>query len=184
MNRRLFLTYTQQSLSVITLSSCHPAIENENNKKEKKQVIFSDDEKKHLVTVQAHLFPKDDDGPSAKDIHAFHYLEKALLDKSNIKEGDPSFICKGVSWLKDLSMQEYKASFLTLSEKNQNQLLMTISHSEVGERWLSLLIYYIIEALLLDPIYGGNPNSIGWKWIEHQAGYPRPTQKTRYDHFE
>jgi len=39
---------------------------------------------------------------------------------------------------------------------------------------------YIFEALLVDPVYGGNPNGIGWKWLEHQPGLPRPTADKRY----
>jgi gluconate 2-dehydrogenase gamma chain len=39
---------------------------------------------------------------------------------------------------------------------------------------LSLLLYYIFEALLSDPVYGGNPGGIGWQWLEHQPGFPRP----------
>jgi len=23
-------------------------------------------------------------------------------------------------------------------------------------------------------VYGGNPDGIGWKWLEHQPGYPTP----------
>jgi gluconate 2-dehydrogenase gamma chain len=43
-----------------------------------------------------------------------------------------------------------------------------------GRAWLSLLLYYIFEALLSDPVYGGNPGEIGWRWLEHQPGFPRP----------
>ena len=39
-----------------------------------------------------------------------------------------------------------------------------------GRAWLSLLLYYIFEALLSDPVYGGNPDGIGWQWLEHQPG--------------
>jgi gluconate 2-dehydrogenase gamma chain len=45
-----------------------------------------------------------------------------------------------------------------------------------------MLLDYIMEALLTDPVYGGNPNSIGWQWLKHQPGFPRPTTplKRRY----
>jgi gluconate 2-dehydrogenase gamma chain len=28
--------------------------------------------------------------------------------------------------------------------------------------------------------YGGNPDGIGWQWLEHQAGFPLPEKGQRY----
>ena len=49
-----------------------------------------------------------------------------------------------------------------------------------GENWVSTLLFYICEALLTDPIYGGNPNGIGWAWLAHQPGFPRPSPEQSY----
>ena len=49
-----------------------------------------------------------------------------------------------------------------------------------GGRWLRELIHYILEALLSDPVYGGNPGGIGWRWLEHRPGYKRPSPQQRY----
>jgi gluconate 2-dehydrogenase gamma chain len=49
-----------------------------------------------------------------------------------------------------------------------------------GKQWISTILRYILEALLTDPIYGGNPNAIGWKWLDHQPGFPRPPANKRY----
>ena len=47
--------------------------------------------------------------------------------------------------------------------------------------WLSLLLTYLLEALLADPVYGGNPGGIGWQWLAHQPGFPTPpADKTWY----
>ena len=37
-----------------------------------------------------------------------------------------------------------------------------------------------MEALLTDPAYGGNPDGIGWRWLGHTPGYPRPSAATIY----
>jgi len=42
------------------------------------------------------------------------------------------------------------------------------------------LLTYLLEALLADPVYAGNPNGIGWKWLQHQPGFPRPTKNKKY----
>ena len=34
--------------------------------------------------------------------------------------------------------------------------------------------------MLTPPSYGGNPNGIGWQWLEHQAGFPLPPAGKRY----
>ena len=38
-----------------------------------------------------------------------------------------------------------------------------------------------VEALLADPVYGGNFDQTGWRWLSHQPGFPRPSaDKTWY----
>ena len=135
---------------------------------------FSAHEKTVLAAVQLQLFPDDGDGPSAADINALEYLDWALNDPDNIADGDREFIRKGVGWLEDLTHEREGKSFIELPQKKQQQTLEKIAASKAGENWLSLLIYYLLEALLLDPVYGGNPNGIGWQWLEHQPGFPRP----------
>ena len=34
--------------------------------------------------------------------------------------------------------------------------------------------------MLAPPIYGGNPNGIGWQWLKHKPGFPLPEQGKRY----
>jgi gluconate 2-dehydrogenase gamma chain len=34
--------------------------------------------------------------------------------------------------------------------------------------------------MLAPPAYGGNPDGIGWQWLEHQGGFPLPKVGQRY----
>jgi gluconate 2-dehydrogenase gamma chain len=34
--------------------------------------------------------------------------------------------------------------------------------------------------MLSPPAYGGNPNGIGWQWLNHQPGFPLPEKGGRY----
>ncbi len=138
-------------------------------------VKFSKQQRATLDAVQMQLFPDDGDGPSARDLNALRYLEWALDDPDNRADGDPEFIIKGIGWLEDLAQTTFGERFSGLSRTQQQRLLTQTADSEAGSNWLSLLIYYLLEALLLDPLYGGNPNQIGWKWLGHQPGFPRPT---------
>ena len=64
-------------------------------------------------------------------------------------------------------------------ENNTDKLLSIFDQCDVRG-----VMYYLAEALMLDPVYGGNPDMIGWKWLEHQAGFPRPVAGKTYRDFE
>ncbi|MFT6734807.1 MAG: gluconate 2-dehydrogenase gamma chain [Polaribacter sp.] len=199
LNRRAFLRNSSATFLVASLMACKPNIETNNTQGVDSQTLvlqegtkkspskelfeFTQDEKNNLIQVQALLFPKDDDGPSAEEINAFTYLEWALTDPDNQADGDGDFIIKGIGWLNGLSKQTQGDNFLKLSLVKQEKVLQQISQSSTGENWMSIIIYYIMEALLFDPIYGGNPDSIGWKWLEHQPGFPAPDSETLYRQF-
>lgn len=126
-----------------------------------------------LAEVQQHLLPPAQDTPGASDIHAVIYLHNTL-ENSAADGDDRAFIVNGVGWLNDLAQKRHQQSFVTLDVAQREILLRQIEQSRAGERWLSLLLTYLLEALLADPVYGGNPGGIGWKWLEHQPGFPTP----------
>jgi len=194
LNRRAFLRNSSATFLVASLAACKSNINLDEIKSIKNEVKasthptndifkFTKEEKKNLLQVQEHLFPKDGDGPSASDVNSFTYLEWALTDPDNASDGDGDFIKKGVGWLDGLAKQTQGDSFFKLSFEQQDKVLRQISKSSTGENWMSIIIYYIMEALLFDPIYGGNPDGIGWKWLQHQPGFPVPDSDTLYRSF-
>ena len=132
-----------------------------------------------FTAVQNHLFPKDGESPGADDINATLYL-KSVLELPGIEDADKKFLRDGIGWIDDIAMQMFKNSFHELDKNNKEDVLQRIASSSAGENWLSLLLLYIFEALLTDPIYGGNPDGIGWQWLEHKPGFPTPTKDKRY----
>lgn len=183
LSRRNFITAVGGAGLLVSIA---PLIYNTitSNKKKDLQSNFTGFNPQHrqlLSAIQMQLFPNDGDGPSANDINALDYLEWALNDPEN--QGDDDFILQGIGWLDDLSATTFKQSFITLTNQQQDELMHTIAKSTAGQNWLSMLLYYILEALLLDPVYGGNPNGIGWQWLEHQPGFPRPTTDKLYSSF-
>lgn len=195
LNRRAFLRQSSIAILFSGIAACKPSIQGDSNgnnesidsqpeKKSTNEIFeFTSQQQETLETVQMKLFPDDGDGPSAKQINALDYLQWTLTDPDNLSDGDGEFIVKGIGWLDSLSEQTQGTSFIKLKEPQQNKILTQISQSSAGENWLSILIYYLMEALLFDPIYGGNPDQIGWKWLKHQPGFPRPTEQTRYRKF-
>ncbi len=126
-----------------------------------------------LAAVQQHLFPADDDSPGAADIHALTFLRN-MLDTPDTDSEEKAFILKGVGWLNDLSQKQFQQRFFELNPEQKEPLLRKVERSDAGGRWLSLMMTYLLEALLSDPAYGGNFEGAGWKWLEHQPGFPRP----------
>lgn len=132
-----------------------------------------------IAAVQERLFPSEPDSPGASDINATLYLNN-LIEAPEFDRAERDFILNGPHWLNELANNEYSKTFPHLTLAQQEQLLQRIAHSTAGENWLSLLLLYIFEALLSSPIYGGNPNGIGWRWLEHNPGFPQPTAKNSY----
>lgn len=132
------------------------------------------------IAVQNILFPKDDNGPGAIDFNAEKYLLWVLSDK-RIPKDENQYIINGLKWVDETAQEEMSENFLKLSKKEQVQLIHTISKTSWGESWLSVMLTFIFEAMISDPIYGFNKEEIGRKWLGHVAGFPRPTKENRYD---
>lgn len=132
-----------------------------------------------LGAVQHHLFPQEKDSPGAEDIHALEYLQ-GMMNTPDFDKEKHMLIHNGVGWLNDFSHKQYSKNFIQLDFKSKEKILRRIESSRMGSRWLSTLLTYLIEALLTDPVYGGNPEGIGWKWLQHQPGFPRPPENKKY----
>jgi len=126
-----------------------------------------------LLQCAYHLFPQSKLGPGAIDLNISSYLSQVLSDE-RIMEEDRHYFLKGATWLEESSFEEFDQSFLNLRQSDKETLLQTISNKRWGENFISTTLSYIFEALLSSPIYGSNQNEIGWKWLDHQAGFPQP----------
>ncbi|ABV38147.1 hypothetical protein Ssed_3543 [Shewanella sediminis HAW-EB3] len=185
LNRRAFLRQTGAAAVLLGLLGAKPSAviaEEAEDKVENDRGLedFNAHSRGVVEAVQLQLFPDDGDGPSAKQLNGFQYLSWALDDPENVAEGDKAFILKGVGWLEEQSKATQGESFIKLSLIQQDTVMKQISQTRAGENWLSLLLYYLLESLTLDPVYGGNPDGIGWKWLEHQPGFPQPVKGKTY----
>jgi gluconate 2-dehydrogenase gamma chain len=172
-------TFLKQVTAVLALSAITPVSLKAKMDQEALTTEWREDPWWTLYEVQEHLFPHTEDSPGAKDIQATLYLKRELPSPWIDRE-EADFILKGVEWLNDMAVKTQKARFVDLDYEKREAVLRQIEKSKEGQRWLSLLIYYVIEALLTDPVYGGNPDGSGWKWLSHHAGFPRPTEDKVY----
>lgn len=195
LNRRNFIKGSVAISLLASIAGCKPAILTSKTTGDSTDIIrqskdtvtldnysFTHRQHQDLQAVYLHLFPDDGDGPSANDLNVVTYLEWAMSDTKNIADGDGEFIIQGIGWLNQFANDDYGNNFTNLSVDTQHTIIQQTAKSDAGERWLALLIYYLIEALTLDPFYGGNTNQIGWQWLQHQGGFPQPiTGKTYRD---
>lgn len=133
-----------------------------------------------LRIVQDILFPSDYLGPGALELKADKYLLWVLSDK-RLDKDEQQYIRDGIAWVEETAQETYEENFTSLTRKKQELLIANISKENWGENWLSVLLTFIFEAMFADPLYGSNPDGIGWKWLEHNPGNPRPTAQLMYD---
>ena len=174
-NRRKFLLYSGAVAGGMSLGGILAYIYKNHNVKPP----FS---KTRLILVKSlhdHLFPKTDESPGASDIKSVEYLEFVLIDP-NIDEDNRNLLKNGFTRLEEESTELFQQPFHLLSINEKDELLRSIEEYNWGYRFISLNLTYLFEALLADPIYGGNPDEIGWKWLGHTPGIPRPTSTTMY----
>ena len=112
-----------------------------------------------IAAVAARIVPSDD-GPGATEAGAVYFIDRALKtfaadQQVGYREG-----------LADLKLRREKlfpgsTSFAALSVAEQTRLL----HSMQTTDFFSLLRQHTVLAWLGSPDYGGNRDSVGWKYI-------------------
>lgn len=132
-----------------------------------------------LLAVQNTLFPADGNGPGAADVNAGTYVLWVLND-DRVDPEENEYLIEKLDKFKVRCKEETGYEFTDLNAEEQHQFVRKISEIIWGRRWTSRLLTLIFEALLLDPQYNINPNEIGWKWLNHDPGSPRPTKKILY----
>ena len=145
----------------------------------KLDVLMRSDPWLTLDATLNHLLPHSPTGPSAQEIQATTYLFQVMTVQPTEQE-EKDFILKGVGWLNDYANSQKSLNFTQLNFNDKELLLSGISQSTAGQNWLNTLLGYLFQAMLAPPSYGGNPNGIGYQWLEHQAGFPLPEKGQRF----
>ena len=140
---------------------------------------ISPEQLKVLQAVQLVLFPKEGNGPSALQVNADKWIVYVLNDARE-PQREKDFIVEHLDGLNQLSIETHKVSYDALSIDRKEDLVELFFEEKAPKRWGSRMLTLIFEALLLDPLYGVNPNNIGWTWLNHNPGMPRPNEMNMY----
>ena len=151
---------------------------------EENPVVFdstplSEEQLKVLQALQLVLFPKEGNGPSALQINADKWIVYVLNDARE-PQREKDFIVEHLKGLNRFSKKTHNKAYDLLSTDQQENLLELFFQDKDQKRWGSRMLTLIFEALLLDPLYGVNPDSVGWNWLNHNPGMPRPNEQNVY----
>jgi gluconate 2-dehydrogenase gamma chain len=143
--------------------------------------IFTSIEMNTLYRLQLAIFPSDNNGPSAEDIRALDYF-MWYLTAANTPQNDIVFFTSGLQKITKKISNDFlqNTSVDQLTTADWQNIIPQLCITYELKDWLSKTTTLLFEALLLDPVYGGNTNEIGWEWLNHQPGIPRPTASTKY----
>lgn len=134
---------------------------------------------KNLRSLQEILFPNDGNGPGALQVHADRYLVWVLNDPLMDQE-EKDFITEKLNKFNMICIKDHTTDFYKLDQKEKETYVEKVAQSQWGKKWVSRLLTLIFEALLLDPVYNVNPEQVGWEWLEHNPGQPRPDEVHKY----
>ncbi|KYJ85622.1 gluconate 2-dehydrogenase subunit 3 family protein [Sulfurovum riftiae] len=126
-----------------------------------------------IAAVQEHMFPQGTKLPSAREMRATAFLFETVAHPSYDRD-IRAFVIEGA---RELNSRE-KGKFTTYTDKEKERALRAYEETGYGSNWLSRIMTLSMEALLSDPIYGGNVKEKGWKALKTEGGQPRP--KSRY----
>jgi len=132
-----------------------------------------------LGLVQEHLFPSEVQVPGAREVNALSYL-RFVMSWQGTDPAEPRSLRSGLDRLQEITAQTEGGTFAALDTPARERALRALEAEEGGTEWLLLVLDYLFEALLADPIYGGNPDGIGWRWLRIEPGHRRPGPDQRY----
>jgi gluconate 2-dehydrogenase gamma chain len=136
---------------------------------------LSEDEWATLEAALDRILPSEPDAPGAREVNAIGYLDAVLADEE-VDAETRALVKDGAARLDELSRKRGAANFPALAREGQEALLRSFETDARGVEWLRKTIAFALEALLGDPVHGGNTDEVGWRWIGHRPGIPRPTR--------
>ncbi|MDJ0521537.1 MAG: gluconate 2-dehydrogenase subunit 3 family protein [Planctomycetota bacterium] len=134
-----------------------------------------------LAAACDRLLPSSPGSPGARDVNAIGYLD-AVLQQDFIQDSTRTTVKDGAGKLEARSQRRWKKSFKDLAPAEQDEAIRVFETFKTpdgrypGHTWLKWMLQFILEAFFGDPVHGGNPNEIGWKWAGHKPGFPRPEE--------
>jgi hypothetical protein len=124
---------------------------------------FSEAEWETLDAALRRILPSDHGGPGAAEVNAVGYLD-AVLQEPEIEEDVKARVRAGVRRLMDFADARGGERYAALPPEVQDEGVRQFEQPWAQQMWLRNVISFALEALLGDPIHGGNVGEAGWTW--------------------
>jgi gluconate 2-dehydrogenase gamma chain len=159
--------------------------------------FFNDAQAKTITAMAERIFPKDAAGPGATDAHVVNYIDGRLagawgLGAKMYRQGPyvtpvdsghgfqlamtpRDVYLAALAAIDGYCTRQHGKSFDALTTQQQDDTLHALEQGTVdtfttvpATTFFSMFRQNVVEGLFADPLYGGNFNLIGWRWI----GFP------------
>lgn len=125
------------------------------------------------------LFPETSFAPSATQLKSDIYYIWVLKDK-RLEVRNRKFLADKFLKFQQFCKEKYGKKFSSLDYDTQTEVINLVKSTNWGESYLSRVMTIILESMFANPVYGSNPEKIGWKWIKYKGGFPEPQEWNKY----
>lgn len=155
-----------------------------NNQEIKEFTVMVDDKLYQINTEDLRLvldilLPDSEEGPGALAIKADIYFMWLVAD-NRVDIYRRTKLISGIKQISELAEKDFSKPMQKMSQPELEELIKIVSSTTWGEKTLSLAMTVCFEAMFANPVYGSNPDFIGWKWLNFNGGIPQPTKKNKY----
>ncbi|GAA4715868.1 gluconate 2-dehydrogenase subunit 3 family protein [Brevibacillus fulvus] len=170
-------------------------------------MFFTQEQFKVVDAATERIFPKDDNGPGARDLGVAFFIDHQLAGEYGFNARDymqPPFFPGekvqgyqgrlrrreiyeiGLREMQNYSMSKYKKNFYDLAPEEQDAVLTAFEKDEIkltttsASGFFKMLVTNTLEGVYADPLYGGNKNMSGWnlkKYPGNQMSYANIIEK-------
>jgi hypothetical protein len=134
-----------------------------------------------MAAVQETLWPAGPGVPGARDVNATAVLDAALGDPGT-PPIEREWVRGGIPALHELAHARGASTFESLDPAGREAVLVAYRERDEGSGWIKVVLGYTLEAVLGDPVHGGNPGEIGWRWAGYEPAELRPASASRGAH--
>lgn len=163
--------------------------------------FFSRDERLAVAAICARLIPSDEDGPGATEADVVTFIDRQMAGfygraqhwymqgpfvegtstQGYQSEHPPAMLYRlALAELDEHCRSQRGGAFAELTEEDQDAVLTGLDEEEIAfervsaKAFFDLVLENTVEGFFADPIYGGNRDMVGWRYV----GFPG----TRYDY--
>ncbi len=131
---------------------------------------FLPPQRETFEAATARVLPSDED-PGAREANVVEYIDRELARPGN--EKIKRAMLAGIVALDNYARRLGGRRFVELGAEEQDDILHQIQKaSDRGQDFVKFLVLLTLEGFAGDPMYGGNLNGAGWKFIGYGPGNP------------